>query len=127
MFKKLIYVSLMLTMFLNAKDFNANFSEVVQNAPNKIGVYIVRKNNKVVYVGRAIENRRGQSTKGLRKRLKEHYRSASSGNRLMYAHRDSLNITIETFETVDEVKRREAELIRLFDTVEKGWNKRYED
>jgi len=42
-----------------AKFTKANFATMIKEVPNKIGVYVVRKNGKVMYVGRAIEQRKG--------------------------------------------------------------------
>lgn len=104
-----------------------NFEKIVKMAPNKIGVYIVKLDGKVVYVGRAIENRPGQSPCGLRKRLQEHWRGASAGKGSLYKHRNEANITLRICETVEQAKKLEASLIRKHDTVENGWNERYED
>jgi hypothetical protein len=119
------------TLVNSAKDIKnltkANFSTVIQNAPNQIGVYVVRKDGVVKYVGRAIEQRQNQSTSGLRKRLLEHHRGASSGKKELYKYRDEVNVEIIPLSSVDEVKQMEAQLIRKYDTVRNGWNKRYED
>jgi excinuclease UvrABC nuclease subunit len=79
-----------------------------------------------MYVGRAIEDRKGQSTKGLRKRLKEHFRCDTNGKKELCEYKDELNLEILPLKTVDEAKRMEAKLIKKYDTVESGWNKRYE-
>ncbi len=104
-----------------------NFERVVKTAPNKIGVYIVRLDGKIMYVGRAIECRPGQSPSGLRKRLQEHWRGASAGKGDLYRHRDRINISIKPCNSVEEAKQLEASLIRQYDTVSNGWNDRYED
>jgi excinuclease UvrABC nuclease subunit len=104
-----------------------NFERVVNMAPNQVGVYIAKLDGKVVYVGRAIENRPGQSPCGLRKRLQEHWRGASAGKGNLYQHRDSIDISIKPCSSVDEAKQLEARLIRQHDTVANGWNDRYED
>lgn len=103
-----------------------NFEQVVKNAPNQIGVYVAKLNGKVVYVGRAIENRLGQSPSGLRKRLQEHWRGASTGNENLYKYRDTINISIHICNNEEEAKQLEAKLIRQYNTVENGWNDRYE-
>ncbi len=103
-----------------------NFESIVKKAPNKVGVYIVKLDGKVVYVGRAIENRPGQSPSGLRKRLQEHWRGASAGKGDIYKHRDKINLTIKPCDSVEKAKKMEANLIRKYNTVEKGWNDRYE-
>ena len=104
-----------------------NFAEMVEKAPNQVGVYIVKIDGKVKYVGRAIEERAGQNPSGLRKRLQEHYRGASAGKRELYENRNKINLTIKPCSSVEEAKKLEAELIRKYDTVENGWNLRYED
>jgi len=103
------------------------FESVVNSAPNEIGVYIVELDGKIVYVGRAIENRHDQKTKGLRKRLQEHWRNATNGNKKIYKYRDQIDVEIRICKTADEAKKLEAKLIRKYNTVEDGWNKRYED
>jgi excinuclease UvrABC nuclease subunit len=104
-----------------------SFESVKDRAPNQIGIYLMSLNGKVMYVGRAIEDRPGQSTKGLRKRLQEHWRGAGNCKPELYQYRDKLTVSIKTCETVEEVKRLEGELIRKYNTVEEGWNLRYED
>lgn len=105
----------------------SSFENVKDRAPNQIGVYLMSLNGKVMYVGRAIEDRPGQSTKGLRKRLQEHWRGAANCKPELHQYRDQLTLTIRTCNTVDEVKRLEGQLIRKYNTVEEGWNLRYED
>jgi hypothetical protein len=104
-----------------------NFSDVVKKAPNQIGVYVVRQKGKVVYVGRAIEQRAGQATSGLRKRLMEHFRGSSSGKKELFQNKNNLNVQTIPLKSVQEVKQMEASLIRKYDTVANGWNKRYEN
>jgi excinuclease UvrABC nuclease subunit len=104
-----------------------SFENVKDRAPNQIGIYLMSLNGKVMYVGRAIEDRPGQSTKGLRKRLQEHWRGAGNCKLELYNFRDKLTVSIKTCETVVEVKRLEGQLIRKYNTVEEGWNLRYED
>lgn len=107
---------------------NANsFESVKDRAPNQIGVYIMKLKGKVMYVGRAIEDRPGQSTKRLRKRLQEHWRGAGNCKQVLYQYRDQLTVTLKVCQTVEEAKELEARLIRKYDTVENGWNLRYED
>ena len=103
-----------------------NFEAMVKKAPNKVGVYIVKLAGKVVYVGRAIENRPGQSPSGLRKRLQEHWRGATAGKSELHKHRDKIQITLKPCSSVNEAKKMEADLIKKYDTVENGWNDRYE-
>ena len=104
-----------------------NFEAIVKKAPNQVGVYIAKLDGKVVYVGRAVEDRPGQSPSGLRKRLQEHWRGASAGKTELYQHRDKINISIKPCDSVEEAKELEAKLIRQYDTVNNGWNDRYED
>ena len=104
-----------------------NFQKVVKNAPNEIGVYIVRLNGAVKYIGRAIEQRDGQSTRGLRKRLMEHFRGSSTGKKELFKYKNEINIAIKKCKSVAEAIAKEAELIKKHNTVKKGWNKRYEN
>jgi excinuclease UvrABC nuclease subunit len=106
---------------------SGNFEMKTKTAPNQIGVYIAKLDGKVVYVGRAIENRPGQSPSGLRKRLQEHWRGASAGKGDLYEHRDEISISLMPCNSVEETKALEAKLIRQYDTVNSGWNDRYED
>ena len=110
-----------------AKSMRPSFKQAVDMAPNKIGVYLIWYNDRVMYVGRAVENRPGQSPCGLRKRLQEHYRGASAGKPELYQHRDQVFVTWKTFESEEEAREEEARLIRRYDTVENGSNLRYED
>lgn len=103
-----------------------SFEMVKDRVPNQIGVYIMSLKGKVMYVGRAIENRPGQSTKGLRKRLQEHWRGAANCKPKLYNHRNQLTVSLHICRTVEESKALEAELIRQYNTVENGWNLRYE-
>ncbi|WP_130859705.1 GIY-YIG nuclease family protein [Gracilibacillus phocaeensis] len=101
--------------------------EVVKNiAPNEVGVYIMSLNGKVMYVGRAIENRQNQTPKGLRKRLQEHWRGAANGKPELFSYRDQLTVSLKVCKTVEDAKQLESRLIRQHDTVENGWNLRYE-
>lgn len=109
-----------------AASYNS-FENIKNRAPNEIGVYIMSYKGRVVYVGRAIEDRPNQSTKGLRKRLQEHWRGAANGKRELYEHRDELTVSVRICQTVEEAKRLEGALIRQHDTVRNGWNDRYED
>ncbi len=109
----------------SVNSFNS-FEAVKDSAPNQIGVYIMRYHGKVMYVGRAIEDRPGQSTKGLRKRFQEHWRGAANCKPELHQHKHNLTVSITTCNTVEEAKRLEGELIRTYDTVNSGWNLRYE-
>lgn len=117
---------------INSNDKNivrrkGNFERVKESAPNQVGVYTAEYNGRIMYVGRAIENRQNQSTKGLRKRLQEHWRGAASGKRELFLHRDELNINLHICDTVEEARALEALLIRKYDTVNNGWNLRNEN
>lgn len=103
------------------------FENVKDIAPNKIGVYIFRLDGDVVYVGRAIEDRPGQHTKGLRKRLQEHWRGAANCKPEIYQYRNDLTVEMKICPTISEAKGLEASLIRKYKTVTNGWNLRYED
>ncbi len=104
-----------------------SFEAVKDRAPNQIGVYIMRYRGKVMYVGRAIEDRPGQSTKGLRKRLQEHWRGAANCKQELFRHKHDITVEIKVCETVAEARQLEGSLIRKHDTVNNGWNLRYED
>ena len=104
-----------------------SFKDAVDRAPNQIGVYLMWHEGRVKYVGRAIENRDGQSTRGLRKRLQEHYRGAANCKSECHNNRDEIQVTWYTYETEEEARENEAKLIRKYDTVDNGWNLRYED
>ncbi|HQM86062.1 MAG TPA: GIY-YIG nuclease family protein [bacterium] len=117
--------------FLNSILKMANsvnsFESVKDRAPNEIGVYIMSHDGKVKYIGRAIEDRPGQSTKGLRKRLQEHWRGAANCKPELHKHRKEITVKTRICNSVEEAKDLEARLIRKYDTVENGWNLRYED
>lgn len=105
----------------------ASFEKVKDKAPNQVGVYVMRYQGKIMYVGRAIEDRPGQSTRGLRKRLQEHWRGAANCKPELYRHRDEITVTLQTCDTEADARGLESMLIRKHDTVENGWNLRYED
>lgn len=102
------------------------FADVVKNAPNDVGVYVHYLDGKPVYVGRAIEARPEQSTSGLNKRLSEHYRGDANGKPELFANKDNITTKIIVCDTVSDAKQLEGVLIKKFDTVENGWNKRNE-
>ena len=104
-----------------------NFKEIVKNAENKIGVYIVSLDNNIMYIGRAIEDRANQSTKGLRKRLQEHYRGANNAKEELFLYRDEINVEVIICNLADKAKELEAKLIREHNTVQNGWNDKYEN
>lgn len=110
-----------------AVDKSTRFQVVKETAPNEIGVYVMYLHGKVKYVGRAIVEEPGQSPKGLRKRLQEHWRDTTSGKPELHQYRDQLNVSLIYCQTVDEVKRLEGQLIRKYSTVEDGWNLQHED
>ena len=97
-------------------------------APNDIGVYVLKLDGKPMYVGRAIEDRPGQATRGLRKRLQEHYRGASSSSELIRDNREKLTAEIHVAGSSDAAKSLEAKKIDEFktDIDSGGWNKRIE-
>lgn len=103
-----------------------NFESIKESAPNQIGVYIMSYNGKVMYVGRAIEGRPGQSPSGLRKRLQEHWRGSANCKKELHKYRHEISVRIKICGTVQEAKALESELIRQYDTVASGWNLRYE-
>ena len=93
--------------------------------PNQVGVYVIRHEGKVIYVGRAIEDRPNQSTSGLRKRVLEHARGAGSSSGDLEKYRDDESTTVEWHGTgsADAAKNLEAELI---DKHEPSLNRREE-
>lgn len=104
-----------------------SFEKVKDRAPNQVGVYVMHHKGKVMYVGRGIEDRPNQSPKGLRKRLQEHWRGAASCKQELFNHRNEITVSLKVCNSVEEAKRLEAALIRKYDTVNNGWNLRYED
>ncbi len=95
-------------------------------APNEVGVYVLKHDGKPVYVGRAIEDRPNQSTSGLRKRLQEHARGASSND--IREHRENLTVELYPTGSADAAKSLEARKIEELKTERDngGWNKRIE-
>jgi len=97
-------------------------------APNAPGVYVFKKDGKPVYVGRAIEDRSNQATKGLRKRLQEHARGASTSNENIRNHREELTVEFYSTGSTDAAKTLEARKLKELGTHKDdgGWNKRKE-
>ena len=97
-------------------------------APNEVGVYVMKHHGRPVYVGRAVEDRANQSTSGLRKRLQEHARGASTSSDNIRDNKE--NLTVEFYQTgsVDAAKSLEARKINELNTDKDsgGWNKRIE-
>ena len=117
---------LLKTVTKAAGNFNS-FEYVKDHAPNQVGVYIMTYESRVMYVGRAIEDRPGQSTKGLRKRLQEHWRGAANCKAELFQHKNEITVSLKPCSSIDEAKALEGRLIREYDTVQNGWNLRYED
>ena len=84
-----------------------------ESAPNEVGVYVIKHKEEVMYVGRAIEDRPNQSTKGLRKRVSEHARGAGTSSEKLDEYRNDPDTTVEfhTTGSADAAKNLEAELI----------------
>ena len=84
-----------------------------ESVPNEVGVYVIKHKEEVVYVGRAIEDRPNQSTKGLRKRVSEHARGAGTSSEKLDEYRNDPDTTVEfhTTGSADAAKNLEAELI----------------
>ena len=84
-----------------------------ESAPNEVGVYVIKHKEEVVYVGRAIEDRPDQSTKGLRKRVSEHARGAGTSSEKLDDYRNDKDTTVEFHLTgsADAAKNLEAKLI----------------
>lgn len=91
-------------------------------APNSVGVYVLYLDEEPKYVGRAIEDRPGQYTKGLRKRIQEHARGAVNSKDQIGRHRESLRVKMVVCETSREATNLEAALISELETVKNGWN-----
>ena len=82
-------------------------------APNDVGVYVLKqRNGKPVYVGRAIEDRPNQATKGLRKRLQEHARGADTSSEKIRNNREELRVEFYSTGSADAAKSLEARKIR---------------
>ena len=98
-------------------------------APNAPGVYVIKKDGEPVYVGRAIEDRPSQATKGLRKRLQEHARGASTSSDNIRNHREELTVEFYSTGSTDAAKTLEAKKIEELGTHKDagGWNKRMEE
>ncbi len=97
-------------------------------APNESGVYVLSRDEGHKYVGRAIEDRTGQATKGLRKRLKEHDRGASTSSKEIRLHRKELTTKMYPTGSTDAAKSLESRKIAEFKTHRDhgGWNKKRE-
>ena len=97
--------------------------DAASKAPNEVGVYVLKLDGKPVYVGRA-----AQYTKGLRKRLQEHARGASTSSNDIREHRENLMVEFHQTGSVDAAKSLEAKKINELKTEKDsgGWNKRIE-
>lgn len=104
-----------------------SLKRVLEIAPDTIGVYVIWFHGKAKYVGRAIGKKRHHGSSGLKKRLLEHWSGSSNAKREVYKHRSKVKVQLITCMTVHKAKRVEAKLIRKYDTVRNGWNRRYED
>ena len=105
-----------------------SLQEAAEKAPNGVGVYVLKLDGKPVYVGRAIEDRSNQSTKGLRKRLQEHVRGADTSSDEIRANREELTVEIHEAGSADAAKSLEARKLNELKTDKDsgGWNKRIE-
>ena len=103
-------------------------SEEDGGAPNVPGVYVFKREGKPVYVGRAIEDRPNQGTKGLRKRPEEHARGAGTSSNDIRKHRNELTVEFHRTGSIDAAKTLEARKINELGTHrdDGGWNKRKE-
>ena len=106
----------------------ANMASKDGGAPPDVGVYVLKLDGDPKYVGRAIEDRPGQSTPGLRKRLKEHARGADTSSKDIKKHREEVTVEFYPAGTVDAAKSLEARKIEELATTTEhgGWNKRHE-
>ena len=105
-----------------------SLQDAAREAPNEVGVYVFKLNGKPLYVGRAVEDRPNQSTKGLRKRLQEHARGASTSSNDIRKNRENLTVEFHQTGSVDAAKSLEAKKINELKTEKDsgGWNKRIE-
>ena len=112
---------------MNLQDA-ARLSPEDGGAPHDLGVYVLKREGKPVYVGRAIENRPNQATKGLRKRLQEHARGADTSSDKIRANREDLTVEFFSAGSADAAKSLEARKINELKTDKDsgGWNKRIE-
>ncbi len=110
---------------MSVSSSEIRLQDASERAPNEVGVYVIKHKGKVVYVGRAIEDRLSQSTKGLRKRLGEHARGAKTSSQGLDKYRNDKDTTAEFYRTGSgaAAKNLEAELIDKYDPPE---NKRKE-
>ena len=105
-----------------------NLKDAASKAPNEVGVYVLKLDGTPIYVGRAIEDRPDQSTKGLRKRLQEHARGASTSSNDIRENRENLTVEIHQTGSIEAAKSLEAKKIDECKTEKDngGWNKRVE-
>ena len=105
-----------------------SLGDAAERAPNEVGVYVLKLDGKPVYVGRAIEDRANQATKGLRKRLQEHSRGASTSSDKIRCNRGRLAVEIHLAGSTDAAKSLEARKINELRTerAKGGWNERVE-
>ena len=110
---------------ISVSSAEIRLQDASERAPNEVGVYEFKHKGEVVYVGRAIEDRPSQSTKGLRKRLEEHARGAKTSSQGLDKYRNDKDTTVELYRTGSDAaaKNLEAELIDKHDPLE---NKRKE-
>ena len=106
----------------------AQLSPEEGGAPQGVGVYVLKLEGEDVYVGRAIEDRPDQATKGSRKRLQEHARGASTSSEKIRSHREELTVEIYSTGSSDAAKSLESKKINELKTHtdDGGWNKRKE-
>ena len=106
----------------------ARLSPADGGAPHDVGVYVLKREGKPVYVGRATEDRPSQATKGLRKRLQEHARGADTSGDEIRAHREELTVEFYSTGSAEAAKSLEARKINDLQTDKDngGWNKRVE-
>jgi len=112
---------------MNLQDA-ARLSPEDGGAPHGVGVYVLKREGKPVYVGRAIEDRPNQATKGLRKRLQEHARGADTSSDKIRDNREELTVEFYPTGSVEAAKSLEARKINDLQTDKDngGWNKRVE-
>lgn len=99
---------------MSVSSAEMHLQDAPKGAPNEVGVYVIKHKGRAVYVGRAIEDRPSQSTKGLRKRLGEHARGTKTSSKELDKYRNDEDTTVEFYPTgsADAAKNLEAKLIK---------------
>ncbi|MGL4335973.1 MAG: hypothetical protein ACRCST_03690 [Turicibacter sp.] len=99
-----------------------SFEYVKDHAPNKVGVYVMNLNGKVMFVGRGCEEATKTNAKGLRKMLQDHWTGNVLCKEDLHIHKDQITIKVRVCQTIEEAIKLEQNLIHQYDTKHKGWN-----